>query len=129
LVFDTLIVLSNYRSPVILEEPPVVRALKLEGTHLKPELAAARFLSELLRPRTIRSGGKVLEQETWAEIGQNSSTSREGTGEGAGKKYQAHWIRGHLRRVRFGKGLCQSRLSWIAPYPKGEFRHEQQKMS
>jgi hypothetical protein len=54
LVFNTLIVLSVYRSPVILEEPAIVRNLKLEGSHLRPELVRGRFLSELLRPRTIR---------------------------------------------------------------------------
>jgi hypothetical protein len=116
LVFNTLIVLSAYRSPMLLDEPPVVRNLKVEGSHLRPELVRGKFLSELLQPRTIRTG-KVLEEESWAEIGQDNSTSREdGTGEGTGKKYQSHFRRGHHRRVRFGKGLCQSRLSWIAPY-------------
>jgi len=119
LVFNTLIVLSNYRSPLILEEPPIVRKLKLEGSHLRPELVRGRFLSELLRPRTIRTG-KVLEQESWAEAGENSSSHS--TGEGAGKKYAGCYVRGHHRRVRFGKGLTQSRLNWIAPYSKGEFR-------
>ena len=118
LVFNTLIVLSAYRSPVILEEPAIVRKLKLEGSHLRPELVRGRFLSELLRPRTIRTG-KV---ESWAQIGENSSSSREGTGEGAGRKYASCFVRGHHRRTRFGKGLCQSRLSWIAPFAKGEFR-------
>jgi hypothetical protein len=63
LVFNTLIVLSNYRSPLILEEPPILRALKAEGKHVVPELRRARFLSQLLRPRTIRTG-KVLEEES-----------------------------------------------------------------
>ena len=120
LVFNTLIVLSAYRSPVILEEPAIVRKLKLEGSHLRPELVRGRFLSELLRPRTIRIG-KTLEEESWAEIGQNNNTSREG-GEGTGKRYASCFVRGHHRRIRFGKGLCQSRLSWIAPFAKGEFR-------
>jgi hypothetical protein len=67
LIFNTLIVLSAYRSRLILEVPPIVRKLKLEGSHLRPELVRGRFLSELLRPRTIRTG-KVLEQESWAQI-------------------------------------------------------------
>ena len=118
LVFNTLIVLSAYLSPLISEESAIVRKLKLEGSHLRPELVRGRFLSELLRPRTIRTG-KV---ESWAQIGEDSSSSREGTGEGAGRKYASCFVRGHHRRTRFGKGLCQSRLSWIAPFAKGEFR-------
>jgi hypothetical protein len=117
-VFNTLIVLSAYHSPVILEEPPIVRKLKLEGSHLRPELTRARFLSELLRPRTIRTG----KEESWAEIGENSGRSPEGVGEGTGKKYAGCWVRGHHRRIRFGPKLSQSRLNWIMPYSKGEFR-------
>jgi hypothetical protein len=117
LVFNTLIVLSAYRSPVLLDEPPIVRKLKLEGSHLRPELVRGRFLSELLRPRTVRIG-KALEEEGWAEIGQSSS--REGTE----RENRNHFVRGHHRRTRYGKGLMQSRLSWILPYATGEFRHE-----
>ena len=87
LVFNTLIVLSAYRSPVILEEPAIVRKLKLAGSHLRPELVRGRFLSELLRPRTIRTG-KV---ESWTEIGQYNSSSRESVGEGHGQ--EIFWLR------------------------------------
>jgi hypothetical protein len=123
LVFNTLIVLSSYRSPLILEEPAIVRNLKLEGSHLRPELVRGRFLSELLRPRTVRTG-KV---ESWAQIGEHNSSSPESTGEGTGRKYRAHFVRGHHRRVRFGKGLTQSRLTWIAPFRT--YGPEQQKAS
>ena len=117
-MFNKLIVLSAYRSSVISEEAPIVRKLKLEGQHLRPELVRGRFLSELLRPRIIRTG----QVESWAQIGEDSSSSREGTGEGTGREYASCFVRGHHRRTRFGKGLCQSRLSWIAPFAKGEFR-------
>jgi hypothetical protein len=113
LVLNTLIVLSNYRSSVLLEEPPVVRALKLEGPDVKAELARGRFLSELLRPRTIRTG-KTLEQQSWAEIGQTTITAVRTPARARAKSFL--FVRGHHRRVRFGKGLRQSRLAWIAPY-------------
>jgi hypothetical protein len=106
-VFNKLIVLSAYRSSVISEEAPIVRKLKLEGQHLRPELVRGRFLSELLRPRTIRTG----QVESWAQIGENSSSR-----ESSGRELPSHFRRGHHRRTRFGKGLTHSRLSWIAPY-------------
>jgi hypothetical protein len=55
LVFNVLLLLTHYDlEPIITEAPALVRAVKVEGTHLRPELVRARFLSQLVRPRTIK---------------------------------------------------------------------------
>jgi hypothetical protein len=54
LVFNVLLLLTHEPGSVILERPTVVRAAKVKGQNLRPELVRAKFVSEMIRPRIIR---------------------------------------------------------------------------
>jgi hypothetical protein len=54
LALNVPLLLTHRQSDSVMVEGPL-RNLKVRGKHLRPELSRARFLSELLRPRTIRA--------------------------------------------------------------------------
>jgi hypothetical protein len=126
LVLNALLLLTHYElDPILVEDAPLIGKAKVEGKHVLAELARARFLSEMLKRKAFRRVKPLYEAGEEETVG----TQRHVTGESTGIKYRAHWVRGHFRRIRFRPKLSQSRLTWILPYPTGEFRHEQQSMS
>ena len=118
LVFNVFLLLTHEPGSVILEGPAVVRAAKVKGQNLRPELVRAKFVSEMIRPRTIRiRPAHEITMETDHEEGHENVSD-------TGIKRRACWVRGHWARVAHGKGHTLRRLQWLMPYPKGEFRHE-----
>jgi hypothetical protein len=122
LVFNVLLLLTHYElEPVLVEGALLIRKATMEGRHLKPELARARFLSEILKSkafRRVRPSHEVGEEET---VGTHGDVA----GEGAGTKYRSHWRMGHWKRVHYGKGLTQQRRVWVLPYKTFGPEHEQ----
>jgi len=111
LVLNTLLLLTHYElDPIFVEGAPLIRKATFEGRHLKPELARARFLSEMLKRKTFRRVPLKDNGKESATDGAVDDTRR------TGYKLQAHWTRGHWREIRYGKGLQQRRLGWITAY-------------
>jgi hypothetical protein len=93
----TLNILTFISSVKLTYTSDIVRRARMEGKHLKPELAKAVFVGQ----SQIRS----------------EYTNKRPPGQPTGRSIAGHWVMGHWRRRRAADGWDQdTNLIWIQPY-------------
>lgn len=86
----------------IPERSDLERRFKKFGklTAKRCERLASAYDRVLIGPRTLP---EPIAETTVPKTGENH------------RRVRPHWRRGHFRRIRYGEGLSESRLGWIAP--------------